>query len=128
MAPFYGWGSTASRLEPLRGGSLLLPLSPQKFLVLTLSTLAGWKAESVKITYCLSKLLDVCQNCLLSVKIACCCQNCLLLVKIACCLSKLLAVCQNCLLSIKIACCLSKLLAVCQNCLLFVKITCCLSK
>ena len=23
MYPFYGWGSTASRLEPLRGGSLL---------------------------------------------------------------------------------------------------------
>ena len=23
MAPFSGWGSTASRLEPLRGGSLL---------------------------------------------------------------------------------------------------------
>ena len=23
MAPFYGWGSTASRLEPLRGGSIL---------------------------------------------------------------------------------------------------------
>ena len=23
MAPFYGWGSTASRLVPLRGGSLL---------------------------------------------------------------------------------------------------------
>ena len=23
MAPFYGWDSTASRLEPLRGGSLL---------------------------------------------------------------------------------------------------------
>ena len=23
MAPFYGWGSTASNLEPLRGGSLL---------------------------------------------------------------------------------------------------------
>ena len=23
MAPFYGWGSTSSRLEPLRGGSLL---------------------------------------------------------------------------------------------------------
>ena len=21
MAPFYGWGSTAARLEPLRGGS-----------------------------------------------------------------------------------------------------------
>ena len=23
MAPFYAWGSTASRLQPLRGGSLL---------------------------------------------------------------------------------------------------------
>ena len=23
IAPFYGWGSTASRLEPLRGGSLI---------------------------------------------------------------------------------------------------------
>ena len=23
MAPFHGWGSTALRLEPLRGGSLL---------------------------------------------------------------------------------------------------------
>ena len=23
MAPFYGWGSTGSRLVPLRGGSLL---------------------------------------------------------------------------------------------------------
>ena len=23
VAPFYGWGSTTSRLEPLRGGSLL---------------------------------------------------------------------------------------------------------
>ena len=22
MAPFYGWGSTASRLHPLRGGSV----------------------------------------------------------------------------------------------------------
>ena len=32
MAPFYGWGSTASRLQPLRGGSL--------------STSKGWKAES----------------------------------------------------------------------------------
>ena len=35
MAPFYGWGSTASRLEPLRGGSLLFtikfPESSQKF-------------------------------------------------------------------------------------------------
>ena len=28
MAPFYGWGSTASRLEPLRGGSLLFTTNP----------------------------------------------------------------------------------------------------
>ena len=26
MAPFYGWGSTTSRLEPLRGGSLLFTI------------------------------------------------------------------------------------------------------
>ena len=25
MALFYGWGSTASRLQPFRGGSLLFP-------------------------------------------------------------------------------------------------------
>ena len=46
MVPFYGQGLTASRLEPLRGGSLLLPLSSQKFLVLILSTPEGLKAES----------------------------------------------------------------------------------
>ena len=26
MAPFYGWGSTASGLEPLQGGSLLFTI------------------------------------------------------------------------------------------------------
>ena len=26
MAPFYEWGSTASRLQPLRGGSLLFTI------------------------------------------------------------------------------------------------------
>ena len=26
MVSFYGWGSTASRLEPLRGGSLLFTI------------------------------------------------------------------------------------------------------
>ena len=41
MAPFYGWVTTATRLEPLRGGSLLFTISPQKFLVLTLSTSEG---------------------------------------------------------------------------------------
>ena len=45
-APFYGWGSTVSRLKPLRGGSLLLPLSSQKLLVLVWSTSEGWKTES----------------------------------------------------------------------------------
>ena len=38
MAFFYGWCSTASRLEPLRGDSLFLPLGSQKFLLLILST------------------------------------------------------------------------------------------
>ena len=46
MTPFYGWGSTASRLEPLRADNLLLPLSSHKFLVLILPTSTGWKAES----------------------------------------------------------------------------------
>ena len=46
MAPFYGWGSTASRLEPLQGGSLLFTTSSQKFLVLILSISERWQAES----------------------------------------------------------------------------------
>ena len=46
MAPFYGWGSTASRLEPLQEAVYFLPLSSQKFLVLILSTSEGCKAES----------------------------------------------------------------------------------
>ena len=32
MAPFYGWGSTASRLEPLRGGSLLFTTKYKGFI------------------------------------------------------------------------------------------------
>ena len=43
MAPFYGCGSTASRLEPLRRDSLLFIM---KLLVLILSTSEEWKAES----------------------------------------------------------------------------------
>ena len=35
MAPFYGWVSTASRLEPLRGGSLLFTMSGLVLLVAT---------------------------------------------------------------------------------------------
>ena len=38
MASFYGWGSTASRLEPLRGGSLLFTTkSPEYILLLAVS-------------------------------------------------------------------------------------------
>ena len=38
MAPFYGWGSTASRLELLRGSSLLFTTKFPEILVLILST------------------------------------------------------------------------------------------
>ena len=39
IAPFYGWGSTASRLEPLRGGSLLFTTKfPEIIIVLTAMT------------------------------------------------------------------------------------------
>ena len=31
MAPFYGWSSAASRLEPLRGGSLIFTTKFPKF-------------------------------------------------------------------------------------------------
>ena len=47
IAPFYGWSLTSSRLESLREGSLRFTTSSQKFLVLILSTLEGWKAESI---------------------------------------------------------------------------------
>ena len=46
MVPFHGWCSTASRLEPLRRGSLLFTTKFPKFLVLILLTLGEWKAES----------------------------------------------------------------------------------
>ena len=45
MAPFYGWASTASRLEPLRGGNLLFTT---KFLeipathLIDLGRVKGW--------------------------------------------------------------------------------------
>ena len=48
----YEWGSTASRLEPLWGGSLLYNTESleipdtKKILGLILSTSEGWKAES----------------------------------------------------------------------------------
>ena len=41
MVPFYGWGSSASRVEPLQGGSLLFT---SKFPEIS-GTSEGWKAE-----------------------------------------------------------------------------------
>ena len=46
MAPFYGWGSTISRLEPLRGGSLLFTTKFPKIPGTHISTSEGWTAES----------------------------------------------------------------------------------
>ena len=47
MAPFYGRGSTASRVQShYKETVYFLPLSSQKLLVLILSSSEGWKAES----------------------------------------------------------------------------------
>ena len=47
MAPFYGWGSIASRLQShIEEAVYFLLLSSQKFLVLIWSTWGGWKAEA----------------------------------------------------------------------------------
>ena len=47
MARFYGWGSTASRLQRHKQETAYLPsLSPQEYLVLILSTSEQRKAES----------------------------------------------------------------------------------
>ena len=45
MAPFYGWGSTASR-NYFEEAVYFLPLNLKKFLVLTISTSERGKAES----------------------------------------------------------------------------------
>ena len=45
MVPFYGWGSTASRLEPLWGGSLLFTTQFPEIPGRILSTSEEWKAE-----------------------------------------------------------------------------------
>ena len=47
MAPFYRWGSTASRLQSHYEETVyFLPPSSQKFLVFIWSTSEGWKAET----------------------------------------------------------------------------------
>ena len=45
MAPFYGWGSSASRLQPLRGGSLLFTTQFPEIPVthfINLGRMKGW--------------------------------------------------------------------------------------
>ena len=46
MTPFYEWGSTASRLQQLRGGSLLFTTKFPEIPSTHLSTSEGWTAES----------------------------------------------------------------------------------
>ena len=47
MAPFHGWGSTASRLQShFEEEVYFLLLSFQRFLLLILLTLEGWNDES----------------------------------------------------------------------------------
>ena len=47
MGPFDGWVSTASKLQSyLEGAVHFLPYSSQKFLLVILWNLEGWKAES----------------------------------------------------------------------------------
>ena len=46
MASFYGWGSTASRLEPLPGGSILFTTKFPEIPGTHFIDLEGWKAES----------------------------------------------------------------------------------
>ena len=46
MTPFYGWGSTVSRLQSIYEETAKFLPSPQEFLVLAWSITEGWTAES----------------------------------------------------------------------------------
>ena len=46
MASFYGWGQLPQGYSHFEEAVYYLPFSSQKFLVLILLTLEGWKAES----------------------------------------------------------------------------------
>ena len=46
MAPFYGCGSIASKLEPLRGGSLLFTTKFPEISGIHFIDMEGWKADS----------------------------------------------------------------------------------
>ena len=53
MAPFYGWGSTASRLEPLRGGSLFETASSVNLWLVYWSLAFGGRINFKKEDFCL---------------------------------------------------------------------------
>ena len=55
MAPFYEWSSTASRLQPLRGGSLLF--TTQTFLVLIPGSQSICSANQLGCFYMIGGLL-----------------------------------------------------------------------
>ena len=46
VAAFYGWGSTASKLEALQGGSLFFPKKFPEIPGTHFTTSEGWKTES----------------------------------------------------------------------------------
>ena len=56
MAPFYGWGLTASRLEPLRGGSLLFTT---KFSEIPSTMYRPWKDERLSQPWCHPVVLNM---------------------------------------------------------------------
>ena len=68
MASFYGWGSTASRLEPLRGGSLLFTTF--------VSVLAKNNQVRQSVKFMISstyvRMYMICQNLMLGTKIMQC--------------------------------------------------------
>ena len=52
MIPFYGWGSTALRLEPLRGGSLLFSTKfPEKYIYIFFPIKCDVATFQTQITY-----------------------------------------------------------------------------
>ena len=64
MTPFYGWGSTASRLEPLQGGSLLFtikfPEIPGTHLI-NLGRMKGWvdlEGNVMRVMFCQGRRKD----------------------------------------------------------------------
>ena len=63
MAPFYGWGSTASRLEPLQGDSLRLTTKFPEIPVTHFIDLGICSRNKVSLTWDLKPIpLDLCSD------------------------------------------------------------------